>query len=707
MIKRSIYTILLCSMLWIAGGGLAATGATARDGSRIWPLTNTPSLSSSFGEYRNGHLHAGIDLRTGGRDGVSCRAVGDGYVSRVRTSPFGYGKALYLRLHNGETAVYAHLSEFSSFLEDYVYEEQLRLGRYQVDLFPDSQHFPVREGDIIAYSGSTGSGAPHLHFEIRDSVEKPMNPLRSGWNLPDAIPPVFDRIVWIPLGKQSRIDGSASPRETTAEKQAGGRFICRDTVSLSGPVGIAARVYDRHDGSSGRLAPYRVELVVDGMLVTKIEMDRFSFKQSTEVDLIYEMERAYADSRHFLTLFERQGETVWNRWFLHGGAINPALPDAARPSVGPKGRTPGSAAARFADSLHTAELRAWDCFGNSSVLSVTFSRAGTEAMKPPPMPAAGAKGAAAEFPGLYLFDDLLSIRTDVLGNEGMSQLYAACDSMQWAEDGEATWTGAWQFTASSTDFDTVLVVLPPAPSFSDSPLYLIPVQGKPIEQLYIPGLKLSIGVPGRALYGPGFIYLTEWRKKRPALGELTIRSKIIRIGPPSLATRSFLELSFPSTVAWSEKEAVYELNEKKGTWSYIPTLSTDESVSAHIHRPGIFAVLTDPTPPKIGTPVLRRHRMYADGRTFPEIVITLADKGAGIDAESTEIFLDGAKQIARWDGFSKKIFVLLREQNIIGTHKLSITALDHAGNESRLQTNLTITKDYFSDSEQRNTENAE
>ena len=76
---------------------LAGPAARAADPGKVWPMAAKPALSSSFGEFRGGHLHAGIDVRSFGKDGIPCRAVADGYITRIRASIFGYGKALYLR----------------------------------------------------------------------------------------------------------------------------------------------------------------------------------------------------------------------------------------------------------------------------------------------------------------------------------------------------------------------------------------------------------------------------------------------------------------------------------------------------------------------------------------------------------------------------------------------------------------------------------
>ncbi|MEJ2356236.1 MAG: hypothetical protein P8Y62_10150 [candidate division WOR-3 bacterium] len=61
-----------------------------------WPLPERKGLTSSFGEWRDGHLHAGIDLPIA-RVGDKVYSVCDGWVMRIRTSPWGYGKAVYIK----------------------------------------------------------------------------------------------------------------------------------------------------------------------------------------------------------------------------------------------------------------------------------------------------------------------------------------------------------------------------------------------------------------------------------------------------------------------------------------------------------------------------------------------------------------------------------------------------------------------------------
>ena len=83
----------------------------------LWPTNASTYLASSFCEFRPGHYHSAIDIKTWVQEGYKCYAIADGEIIRLRVSPFGYGKVLYLRLKDGNTAVYAHLQRFAPDLE--------------------------------------------------------------------------------------------------------------------------------------------------------------------------------------------------------------------------------------------------------------------------------------------------------------------------------------------------------------------------------------------------------------------------------------------------------------------------------------------------------------------------------------------------------------------------------------------------------------
>ena len=98
---------------------------------------------------RPGHFHAGIDIKTDGAEGKPLVAVADGYVSRVSLGAYGYGRAVYLTLHNGTTAVYGHLQRFRKDIEERVREERHARRSNSVNLWFGPDTWPVKQGDVI------------------------------------------------------------------------------------------------------------------------------------------------------------------------------------------------------------------------------------------------------------------------------------------------------------------------------------------------------------------------------------------------------------------------------------------------------------------------------------------------------------------------------------------------------------------------------
>ena len=167
---------------------------TAAQNRYAWPIKLTPDLSSRFCDYRMGHFHAGLDFRTNGKSGYKIYAVDSGFIYRISMAHNGYGKALYLKLDNGDIAVYGHLSSLGKDLDEYARQVQMKDRKYRQNLFLDPHQYPVKKGQFIGLTGSSGSGAPHLHFELRSENNSPINPLKAGFSIKDTTPPVFEKL---------------------------------------------------------------------------------------------------------------------------------------------------------------------------------------------------------------------------------------------------------------------------------------------------------------------------------------------------------------------------------------------------------------------------------------------------------------------------------------------------------------------------------
>lgn len=328
-----------------------------------WPLGTEPALTSTFGEYRegriwchSGHLHSGIDLKTWERTGYEVFAVDSGWVWRVRASPWGYGKAVYLRLTDGKLAVYAHLSDFAPQIRRLVEEQQEKLGRYSVDIYPQPGTLRVKKGRLIGYSGETGSGGPHLHFEIRDAENRPLNPLINGFCIADTIPPIISKLSITPLDPSSTVNGEHSPAIIPLVRVNPNRYRTDEQVAVSGRIGFGVLAYDRANGSNDKFDVYNLELYIDGVLRFTAKYDSFSFENTHKADI----DRDYRLIRWGWGKFHKLYQDVGNDLPFYGsGGIGYGVLDTFEP--GKRGRR------TLAPGVHQVKVIAKDTNANGSV----------------------------------------------------------------------------------------------------------------------------------------------------------------------------------------------------------------------------------------------------------------------------------------------------------------------------------------------------
>ena len=245
-----------------------------------WPIRASQSLSATFSEYRSGHLHAGIDIKTWGEMEVPCLAIADGYIEHIAVGYNGYGRGLWLRLNDGSLAVYGHLEQFNPLIENLIRTEQLKNEKYSLHLrFTPDQH-PVKAGSVIGYSGTSGTEHPHLHFEIRDTLGQIHNPQFFYPEIKDHKAPILDEIMLIPVGTDSRINGSLYPVVFDMQKEV-------KTVSATGPFRVALNTHDRANGTYNKYNIYRAEIRVNDSLVYEREFDRVARRLTDDVDKVY------------------------------------------------------------------------------------------------------------------------------------------------------------------------------------------------------------------------------------------------------------------------------------------------------------------------------------------------------------------------------------------------------------------------------------
>jgi hypothetical protein len=251
------------------------------------PLEIPLVLAGTFGELRSNHFHAGIDIKTQQREGLPVFAIGDGTVTRIKVSHWGYGKALYVAHPNGYTSVYAHLKKFGPEIEEYVKKVQYEKQSYEVEMFPDYGELKVTQGSTIAYSGNTGSSAgPHLHFEIRNSVNgKPTNPLLYGYEVRDATDPTLLGLYGYPLSEGALINQSADKIQLNYTRQSDGSYLA-DKVTAIGTIGFGINSFDRLDMAANKNGVYAIKQTVNGRVYSEFDFDSFSFGETRYINTL-------------------------------------------------------------------------------------------------------------------------------------------------------------------------------------------------------------------------------------------------------------------------------------------------------------------------------------------------------------------------------------------------------------------------------------
>jgi len=279
----------------------------------VSPLNIPLHLSGNFGELRNDHFHSGLDFKTQGVTGHAVKAVKEGFISRISVSPSGFGRAVYINHPDGTTSVYGHLDRFNRKIESLVVDSQYVRETFTVNMFFSASELPVQQGEIIAYSGNTGSsGGPHLHFELRDTkTEKPFDPLPYFKNrIKDTRPPEIRSLIFIPQPGKGIVNGSAEKQIIDVVRNANGRYVLSKPVRAWGTIGLGIKAYDRMDGATNIYGVKEIRLRVNNLLVFHSEINEFSFDETRYLNSFIDWEDWKMNQSFFMKSFIEPGNNL-------------------------------------------------------------------------------------------------------------------------------------------------------------------------------------------------------------------------------------------------------------------------------------------------------------------------------------------------------------------------------------------------------------
>ncbi|APU70334.1 M23 family metallopeptidase [Christiangramia flava] len=268
------------------------------------PLDVPIVLAGSFGELRSNHFHSGLDIKTQQREGLPVKASATGYISRINIQHYGYGKALYIQHPNGYTTVYGHLQKLAPKLQEYLKKKQYAKESYEIELFPEAGELQVEQGELIAYSGNTGgSGGPHLHFEIRDGSQRPMNAQLFGIDVPDSREPLIEGLFAYALDEEAHVNDSQKRQKLRLIPTSNGNFTTNE-VDACGEIGFGISAVDQQDGAYNHNGVFRIDASLNGEQVFEIDFDKFSFAETRNLNRLIDYQYYQSSRKRIQKLFK-------------------------------------------------------------------------------------------------------------------------------------------------------------------------------------------------------------------------------------------------------------------------------------------------------------------------------------------------------------------------------------------------------------------
>lgn len=273
-----------------------------------WPLFKNSGVTGTFCEYRFNHIHAGFDLSTEGKTGLPVRCYADGFVYMIKVKKNGYGNVIYIKHPKKKLiSVYGHLKSFNGKLQEIVdsYRKK-RKTKYPGLILLEERKIKVKKNEVIGFTGESGAGLPHLHFELRDYNNNPVDASKHGFDMRfDNTFPVIQGLKIIPQDSFSSINGRKSQVYVKAFKVAKNRYRFKK-IYLSGNLFFSLNVYDT--AGRGKVGVKSIKFFLNGSLVFEFNPFKFSFDNFKQSCCAYDFEdTSLSPTDYFYNLFKIEG----------------------------------------------------------------------------------------------------------------------------------------------------------------------------------------------------------------------------------------------------------------------------------------------------------------------------------------------------------------------------------------------------------------
>lgn len=623
----------------------------------VWPLDLPRVLTSSFGEYRARGFHMGIDLRTGvtGRD---VRAIGDGYVSRVRVSPNGYGKAVYFQLDDGNMVVYAHLSDFSRELREYVRAEQHARERYTVDLYLKRDAFRFSRGDIVAKSGQTGIGAPHLHFELRDTAGAPINPRGAGVSWPDTVAPRIRKILVAPADPESRVNGDFLPVVLEVSTAGDGAYRT-DAVSVAGRVFFGVDAVDSAAAPSTRLGIRAVETRTHDEAIFSLVQDRVSY--ANDQDGVVAYHPYLKRSGRFLLQWRWPGNDSEP---YRGGDLSGVFSVSAAPSE--------------------VFMRVIDFHDNAAEVTIPIEPESDGPLNVPPSQAKEAGVATAGSVRMECVGNWLVVTAEFDGTEAEIPALVWEASERHSTPFRRVGPGLFRATFAPGPDDREATVGVSHPRIADEPVYYAIAWRGGGDRVVTLG-DVTLEVDSESAYGVLFMRQDETAARTPR--SLRVRGKVYSLWPENAPIDAAIAVSIPAPAdaVDGERLGIYrKVGDRK--WELMDTTRKGDRLQTQARRFGVFAAMEDVGAPKIRRVVPRDKARVTTRR--PEIRAEVSDDGSGVGSYRGTI--NGRWLLMAYDPERSTLEWERDEDLPLGSNELVLTLRDRAGNVSEVRRTIEV-----------------